>query len=79
MTAHLAAMIASKGAMQAASAPDLCARGQAAAALGRDRKVRPGPRQSNSGPRAQVRIHRIMACIWSIVSDGSEVQLNGNC
>ena len=26
-----------------------------------------------------VRIHRIMACIWSIVSDGSEVQLNGNC
>ena len=53
MAAHLAAMIASEGAMQAASVPDLCARGQAAAALGRDRKVRPGPRQSNSGPRAQ--------------------------
>ena len=27
--------------------------GQAAVALGRDRQVRPGPRQSNSGPRAQ--------------------------
>ena len=27
----------------------------------------------------QLRISRTMACIWSIVSDGSEVQLNGNC
>ena len=53
LTAHLAAMIASKGALQAASVPSLCARGRAAAALGRDRKVRPGPRQSSSGPRAQ--------------------------
>ena len=26
-----------------------------------------------------LRLGRIMACIWSIVSDGSEVQLNGNC
>ena len=26
-----------------------------------------------------VRIPRNMACIWSIVSDCSEVQLNGNC
>ena len=25
------------------------------------------------------RIPRNMACIWSIVSDCSEVQLNGNC
>ena len=34
----------------------------------------PPPRQSS-----QLRIPETMACIWSIVSDGSEVQLNGNC
>ena len=26
-----------------------------------------------------LRLSETMACIWSIVSDGSEVQLNGNC
>ena len=28
---------------------------------------------------SRVRLSETMACIWSIVSDGSEVQLNGNC
>ena len=53
LAAHLAAIIASKGAMQAASVPNLCARRAGSGGSGQSRQVRPGPRQSNSGPRAQ--------------------------